>query len=103
VSAAPHAWSHYLGETIERWGAKTDVLYGMHHWPVWGSERAIDLLSKGRDAYGFINDETLRLANHGYNPGRDQRDGQATRPPGPSPLTRPVSVWLTGPRSRPAV
>ena len=33
----PHAWSHYLGETIERWGAKTEVLYGMHHWPVWGS------------------------------------------------------------------
>jgi alkyl sulfatase BDS1-like metallo-beta-lactamase superfamily hydrolase len=64
----PHAWSHYLGETIERWGAKTEVLYGMHHWPVWGSDRAVDLLSKGRDAYGFINDETLRLANHGYNP-----------------------------------
>jgi alkyl sulfatase BDS1-like metallo-beta-lactamase superfamily hydrolase len=64
----PHAWSHYLGETIERWGAKTEVLYGMHHWPVWGSDRAVDLLSKGRDAYGFINDETLRLANHEYNP-----------------------------------
>jgi alkyl sulfatase BDS1-like metallo-beta-lactamase superfamily hydrolase len=64
----PHAWSQYLGETIERWGARTEVLYGMHHWPVWGSERAIDLLSKGRDAYGFINDETLRLANHGFGP-----------------------------------
>jgi alkyl sulfatase BDS1-like metallo-beta-lactamase superfamily hydrolase len=64
----PHAWSHYLGETIERWGAKTEVLYGMHHWPVWGADRAVDLLGKGRDAYGFINDETLRLANHGYNP-----------------------------------
>ncbi len=64
----PHAWAQYLGETIERWGAKTEVLYGMHHWPVWGSERAIDLLSKGRDAYAFINDETLRLANHGFGP-----------------------------------
>jgi alkyl sulfatase BDS1-like metallo-beta-lactamase superfamily hydrolase len=64
----PHAWSHYLGETIERWGAKTEVLYGMHHWPVWGADRAVDLLGKGRDAYGFINDETLRLANHGFNP-----------------------------------
>jgi alkyl sulfatase BDS1-like metallo-beta-lactamase superfamily hydrolase len=64
----PHAWSQYLGETIERWGAKTEVLYGMHHWPVWGSDRAVDLLSKGRDAYGFINDETLRLANHGFGP-----------------------------------
>jgi alkyl sulfatase BDS1-like metallo-beta-lactamase superfamily hydrolase len=64
----PHAWSQYLGETIERWGAKTQVLYGMHHWPVWSSERAVDLLSKGRDAYAFINDETLRLANHGLGP-----------------------------------
>jgi len=64
----PHAWSQYLGETIERWGSKTEVLYGMHHWPVWGSDRAVDLLSKGRDAYGFINDETLRLANHGFGP-----------------------------------
>jgi alkyl sulfatase BDS1-like metallo-beta-lactamase superfamily hydrolase len=64
----PHAWSQYLGETIERWGAKTEVLYGMHHWPVWGADRAVDLLSKGRDAYGFINDETLRLANHGFGP-----------------------------------
>ena len=64
----PHAWSKYLGETIDRWGAKADVLYGMHHWPAWGSDRAVDLLSKGRDAYGFINDETLRLANHGYTP-----------------------------------
>jgi alkyl sulfatase BDS1-like metallo-beta-lactamase superfamily hydrolase len=40
----------------------------MHHWPVWGSDRAVELLSKGRDAYAFINDETLRLANHGYTP-----------------------------------
>jgi alkyl sulfatase BDS1-like metallo-beta-lactamase superfamily hydrolase len=64
----PHAWSQYLGETIERWGAKADVLYGMHHWPVWGADRAVDLLSKGRDAYAFINDETLRLANHGFGP-----------------------------------
>jgi len=64
----PHAWSQYLGETIERWGHKTEVLYGMHHWPVWGADRAVDLLGKGRDAYGFINDETLRLANHGFGP-----------------------------------
>ena len=40
----------------------------MHHWPVWGPDRAVELLGKGRDAYGFINDETLRLANHGYTP-----------------------------------
>lgn len=64
----PHAWAKYLGETIERWGHNAQVLCGMHHWPVWGSDRAVELLSKGRDAYSFINDETLRLANHGYTP-----------------------------------
>ncbi len=64
----PHAWSRYLNDTIERWGEKTEVLYGMHHWPVWGRDRALDLLRKGRDGYAFINDETLRLANHGYGP-----------------------------------
>lgn len=64
----PHGWSRYLDETIERWGARAAVMYGMHHWPVWGSERVIDTLRKGRDGYRFINDETLRLANHGHGP-----------------------------------
>ena len=40
----------------------------MHHWPVWGRERILEMLRKGRDAYRFINDETLRLANHGHTP-----------------------------------
>ncbi len=62
----PRAWSRYLNETIERWGARAEVMYGMHHWPVWGSERVLEMLRKGRDAYRYINDETLRLANHGH-------------------------------------
>lgn len=64
----PQAWSHYLNETIDRWSADAEVMYGMHHWPVWGRERIVEMLSKGRDAYRYINDETLRLANHGYVP-----------------------------------
>jgi len=64
----PQAWSHYLNETIDRWADKSDVMYGMHHWPVWGRERIVEMLSKGRDAYRYINDETLRLANHGATP-----------------------------------
>jgi len=61
----PQAWSMYLNETIERWGGEAEVMYGMHHWPSWGRERIVEMLSKGRDAYRYINDETLRLANHG--------------------------------------
>jgi alkyl sulfatase BDS1-like metallo-beta-lactamase superfamily hydrolase len=61
----PQAWSMYLNETIERWGGRAEVMYGMHHWPSWGTDRIVEMLSKGRDAYRYINDETLRLANHG--------------------------------------
>lgn len=64
----PQAWSRYLNETIDRWGATTEVMYGMHHWPVWGSDRVIDLLRTARDGYRYINDQTLRLANHGLTP-----------------------------------
>ena len=64
----PQAWSRYLNETIDRWGHKTEVMYGMHHWPVWGTDRVLEMLRKGRDAYRYINDQTLRLANHGHTP-----------------------------------
>lgn len=64
----PQAWSQYLNDTIDRWGNKTEVLYGMHHWPVWGTEDVLSMLRNGRDAYRYINDQALRLANHGYTP-----------------------------------
>lgn len=64
----PRAWSHYLNETLERWGTEAEVMYGMHHWPSWGTDRITEMLSLGRDAYRYINDETLRLANHGLTP-----------------------------------
>ncbi len=64
----PKAWSHYLNETLERWGDESEVMYGMHHWPSWGRDRIREMLSLGRDAYRYINDETLRLANHGLTP-----------------------------------
>jgi alkyl sulfatase BDS1-like metallo-beta-lactamase superfamily hydrolase len=64
----PQAWSRYLNETIDRWGHRTEVMYGMHHWPVWGTDRVLEMLRKGRDAYRYINDQTLRLANQGHTP-----------------------------------
>ncbi|WP_423062346.1 alkyl sulfatase dimerization domain-containing protein [Candidiatus Paracoxiella cheracis] len=42
------------------------VLFAPHHWPVWGTENIIHHLKMQRDLYRFINDQTLRLANHGY-------------------------------------
>jgi len=64
----PLAWSKYLEQTIELWGDRAEVMYGMHHWPAWGRERVLELLGMARDGYRFINDETLRLANHGFTP-----------------------------------
>lgn len=64
----PLAWSTYLNETLIRWADRAEVMYGMHHWPVWGRDRIIEMLTLGRDAYRYINDETLRLANHGLTP-----------------------------------
>jgi alkyl sulfatase BDS1-like metallo-beta-lactamase superfamily hydrolase len=64
----PLAWSKYLEQTIELWGDRAEVMYGMHHWPVWGRDRVLEMLNKGRDGYRYINDETLRLANHGLTP-----------------------------------
>jgi alkyl sulfatase BDS1-like metallo-beta-lactamase superfamily hydrolase len=64
----PQAWSRFLNELIDRWGHRSDVMYGMHHWPVWGTDRVLEMLAKARDGYRYINDQTLRLANHGHTP-----------------------------------
>src|SRR5690606_11829747 len=63
----PLLWSKYLNQSLVKWGDEAEVLYGMHHWPVFGKERVKEHLSMQRDLYRYINDETLRLANHGYN------------------------------------
>src|SRR5208282_147016 len=44
----PLSWSKYLDETIQLWGSKCEVLYGMHHWPVWGNGRVLEMLRMAR-------------------------------------------------------
>ena len=61
-----NAWARYLNETIERFGADTEVVFAQHNWPVWGHERALDFLARQRDLYKFIHDQTVRLMNHGW-------------------------------------
>lgn len=58
-------WSRYIGEAIERYGDKTDIVIAQHHWPIWGNERIVSFLKKQRDLYKFIHDQTVRLLNHG--------------------------------------
>ncbi|WP_405779378.1 MBL fold metallo-hydrolase [Streptomyces sp. NBC_01378] len=62
----PHAWSHALTETIDLFGAGTDVAFASHHWPTWGQERVVQFLETQRDLYGYLHDQCLRLINKGW-------------------------------------
>ncbi|MEU1494179.1 alkyl sulfatase dimerization domain-containing protein [Streptomyces sp. NPDC005776] len=62
----PHAWSHYLTEAIDLFGADTDVVFASHHWPTWGQERVVEFLGLQRDLYGYLHDQCLRLINKGW-------------------------------------
>ncbi len=58
-------WSRYISESIDRFGARMDVVFASHHWPTWGQERAIGYLELQRDLYAYLHDQTLRLLNRG--------------------------------------
>jgi alkyl sulfatase BDS1-like metallo-beta-lactamase superfamily hydrolase len=62
----PHAWAHYLSEAIDLFADSTEVEFASHHWPTWGRERIVQLLSEQRDLYAYQHDQTLRLLNQGY-------------------------------------
>lgn len=61
----PLPWSKYLNQALRMWGDKAEVMFAQHHWPTFGNEEVVKLLKSQRDLYRYINDETLRLANHG--------------------------------------
>lgn len=62
-------WSSYLQETVDLFAGKTDVIFNSHHWPVFGKDAVHEYLSKQRDTYKFIHDQTLRYAGQGHTPG----------------------------------
>ncbi|MGG0175946.1 alkyl/aryl-sulfatase [Gottfriedia acidiceleris] len=60
-------WVKALDHTIDLFGK--EEIYAMvtaHSWPLWGKERVLEQLSKQRDLYKYIHDQTVRIANHGY-------------------------------------
>jgi alkyl sulfatase BDS1-like metallo-beta-lactamase superfamily hydrolase len=61
----PHVWSKYLTQAINRYAARTDVVFASHHWPTWGTDRLTEFLSVQRDLYGYLHDQTLRALNKG--------------------------------------
>jgi alkyl sulfatase BDS1-like metallo-beta-lactamase superfamily hydrolase len=60
------AWSHFINEAIELFSGWADVVFASHGWPRWGNAEVVQYLKKQRDLYGYLHDQTLRLANHGY-------------------------------------
>ncbi|MDX2649951.1 alkyl sulfatase dimerization domain-containing protein [Streptomyces sp. PA03-1a] len=61
----PRVWAQYLTQTIQLFGASSDVAFASHHWPTWGRARVLTFLSDQRDLYAYLHDQTLRLINQG--------------------------------------
>ncbi|MDH4259256.1 MAG: MBL fold metallo-hydrolase [Gammaproteobacteria bacterium] len=62
------AWSRYLDEVLEKYGAGLEVVFASHSWPTFGAGPAREFLTHQRDIYRYIHDQTLRLANLGFTP-----------------------------------
>lgn len=60
------AWSAQIQESVDRFGDQLEVQFASHHWPTWGRDAAVDYLTRQRDLYKFIHDQSLRYANQGY-------------------------------------
>ncbi len=62
----PIKWSQVLDKMYSKWGGEVEVTFGPHHWPRWDNPVITNYLTKQRDAYRYLNDQTLHLANKSY-------------------------------------
>lgn len=62
----PIAWANYIQQAINLFGDTLTSVFEMHNWPRYGNSYCIDYMSKQRDLYQYMNDQTLRLINKGY-------------------------------------
>ena len=62
----PKLWANSLNDAISRYGDTVEVVFAQHNWPHWGQENVVSFLAGQRDLYEYLNDQTLRLLNHGY-------------------------------------
>ena len=60
------AWSKYIDESLALYAPQSDVVFASHHWPRWGADAIAQFLASQRDAYRYVHDQTLRLANLGH-------------------------------------
>ena len=59
-------WSSHLTDMLELFGDRMDIVFGSHHWPRWGKKEGFEYISKQRDMYRFMHDQTVRLMNQGF-------------------------------------
>lgn len=59
------AWSKYVNEALRLFGDDTDVVFASHNWPRFGADEVRHYLRTQRDAYRYLHDQTMRLANRG--------------------------------------
>ncbi len=59
------AWSKYIDEAIDLFAADAKLVFASHHWPRWGNDEVVEFLSRQRDMYRWIHDQTMRLATRG--------------------------------------
>lgn len=59
-------WWKTINQTIDIYGEKAQVIFAQHHWPIWGTQNIHMFLSKQRDLYKYLHDQTVRLMNLGY-------------------------------------
>ncbi|PNB50137.1 alkyl/aryl-sulfatase [Pseudomonas sp. GW456-12-10-14-LB2] len=60
-------WSEYTQIALDELG-DTEFYFGQHNWPIWGNERIREFITKHRDVYKYLHDQTVRLMNAGYTP-----------------------------------
>ncbi|GAB2922283.1 alkyl/aryl-sulfatase [Nonomuraea fastidiosa] len=58
-------WARYLTEAIALFADHADVVFASHHWPTWGRENIVRFVSRQRDMYAYLHDQTLRMLNKG--------------------------------------
>lgn len=58
-------WSKVIDAMLLKWGGTAEVAMASHHWPTWGAGEVSALLANQRDAYRYVHDRTLFLANRG--------------------------------------
>ena len=58
-------WSKVIDAMLLKWGGTAEVALASHHWPTWGTDEVRALLANQRDAYRYVHDRTLFLANRG--------------------------------------